>query len=122
MPRTEQVGLNTGSVTSLSTCGSSAFDWKTRRFPLGPLACTLYCQKKRSLPLLLLNWFGVDVRVSSSSPEPPELSKKQVRYYLLHDQDDLTLTIVTAEVVIVVTVIAGRIIIIVLRKIDAIRR
>uniref|UniRef100_A0A147BEW5 Putative secreted protein n=1 Tax=Ixodes ricinus TaxID=34613 RepID=A0A147BEW5_IXORI len=38
-------GLNTGSVTSWSTCGSAESRAIDSRGPLGPLACTLYCQK-----------------------------------------------------------------------------
>lgn len=38
IPRTEQLGLNTGSVTSLRWCGSSAWVLMTNRCPLGPLA------------------------------------------------------------------------------------
>lgn len=50
------------------------------------------------------------------------LGEKQVSYNVKDHHNVMELTVVTAEVVIVVTVIAGRIIIIVLRKIDAIRR
>lgn len=45
IPRTEQLGLKTGSVTSFSTWGSSSFVFKTNLWPFGPFACTLYCQK-----------------------------------------------------------------------------
>lgn len=45
MPFTLQLGLKTGSVTKLRTCGSSDFFFKINLCPFGPLACTLYCQK-----------------------------------------------------------------------------
>lgn len=45
MPRTEQSGLKTGSVTSFSTCGSSILDFITSRCPFGPFDWILYCQK-----------------------------------------------------------------------------
>lgn len=49
MPCIEQLGLNTGSVTSFKQCGSSSLHFKTNLWPLGPLDWTLYCQKNLSL-------------------------------------------------------------------------
>lgn len=78
IPRTEQLGLNTGSVTSFNTCGSSACVLITKRCPFGPFAWTLYCQKNRSFfdpPDL-----GVD---ASSLPESGNEMKTHSIEYLV---------------------------------------
>lgn len=71
IPLTEQLGLNTGSVTSFNTCGSSACVLITKRWPFGPFAWTLYCQKYRSFLLPELR-----VGVSSLSESANELQSQ----------------------------------------------
>lgn len=86
MPWIEQSGENTGSMIDGRLCGSRCCWLMHTRCPLGPLACTLYCQKYRSFLLLEPEMLPVSSLTIESGGKKSSHNKLFVFYISIYSQ------------------------------------